>query len=171
MMKIIESERNISFLPIPNEAQVVLDIQLPPFELITSALGLVFDGDRVLLPKLIDRGWDIPGSHIEPGESPEEAFHREVFEELAAKLNQVGILGYQKFIIQAPKPEGYKYPHPVSYQAFFWATVETLEPFVPTVEVEERGFFTPDQAQALSWIQKHEGLYKSALQKATNCSS
>ena len=51
MSQIIESEYEISFLPKPNEGHVVLNDQLPPAELITSALGLVFDGEDLLLPK------------------------------------------------------------------------------------------------------------------------
>lgn len=163
MGAIIQSEYDISFLPKPNEGHVILDDRLPPAQLITSALGLVFDGNRLVLPKLVDRGWDIPGGHIESAESPEEAFRRETLEEVGAVLGRVSLLGYQKLVIHAPIPEGYKYPYPSSYQTFFWATVASFEQFEPTFEVSERGLFPPEEALQLSWVQKHEALYRHAL--------
>lgn len=171
MPKTLMSEYDLSFAPIPNESHVVLDAQPPPAELTTSALGLVFQGDRLLLPKLVERGWDIPGGHIEIGESPEESFRREVLEETGAHLGAVGLLGYQKIVIHAPRPDGYKYPHPVSYQVFFWAQIDRLDPFEPTDEVEERRLFAPQQAVQLEWIKKFKPLYRAALALSINAGS
>lgn len=161
----IISEYDLTFIPIPNEVHIILDDQPPPVELTTSALGLVFYGERLLMPKLVTRGWDVPGGHIEVDESPEETFRREVLEETGAHVGNMGQLGYQKFIIHAPKPDGYKYPHPVSYQAFFWGIASSLVPFEPTDEVAERGFFSQEEALALTWIQRHEPLYRAAVQR------
>lgn len=161
----VMSEYDLHFLPIPNEVHVILDEQHPPVELTTSALGLVFQEDRLLMPKLVERGWDVPGGHIEAGETPGQTFRREVYEETGAHLSKVGLLGYQKFVIHAPKPDGYKYPYPVSYQAFFWGVVSSLKPFEPTFEVSERGFFLPAEARKLDWVQKFEPLYQAALDR------
>ena len=38
-------------------------------------------GGSVLFVDHPERGWEIPGGHLEPGELPEEALHRELFEE------------------------------------------------------------------------------------------
>lgn len=38
-------------------------------------------GGRLLLVEHPERGWELPGGRVEPGESPEEAMHRELFEE------------------------------------------------------------------------------------------
>jgi 8-oxo-dGTP diphosphatase len=49
------------------------------------AAGVLFrdDAGRVLLVKpTYKAGWDIPGGYVEPGESPKQAAHREVREEL-----------------------------------------------------------------------------------------
>lgn len=163
MSKIIMSEFDLAFAPLPNESHIILDDQPPPTELTTSALGLVFDGSRLLLPKLTQRGWDIPGGHIEAGELPEESFRREVREETGAILSVVCPLGYQKIVIHGPKPAGYKYPYPESYQAFYWGLVERLGEFLPDDEVSERQLFAPDEAVKIPWVRKFEPLYRAAL--------
>jgi 8-oxo-dGTP diphosphatase len=162
-MKIIEIEHDIEFLPKSNEAHIVLDSKLPPLELTTSALGLFFDGDRFLMTRLLSRGWDIPGGHIELGETPEQTVRREVYEETRAHLGEIAVLSHQKLIIHAPMPPGYKYPHPVSYQVLFWGSITQLDPFVETIEVGERGLFTPDEVHHLAWVQRHRALYEAAL--------
>ena len=65
--RILSIEQNISWLPQPNESRIVLSSQLPPGEMIATALVLAFDGDRLLQTHLVARGWDIVGGHIEPG--------------------------------------------------------------------------------------------------------
>jgi len=162
-MKIIQSEQNIEFLPQPNEAHIVLDDQLPPLDLISTALGLFFDGDRLLMTRLRSRGWDIPGGHVEPGETPEQTVRREVYEETGAHLGAIMCFSHQKLIVHAPKPLGYTYPHPVSYQMFYTGSIAALDPFVETAEVAERGYFAPAEAQQLAWVQRHRPLYEAAL--------
>ncbi|MFN8488984.1 MAG: NUDIX domain-containing protein [Caldilineaceae bacterium] len=162
-MKIVEIEYDIEFLPKPNEAHAVLDNVLPPIGLITSALGLFFEGDCLLMTHLHSRGWDIPGGHVERGETPEQTVRREVYEETGAQLGEIAVLGHQKLIIHAPKPPNYKYPHPVSYQVLFWGSIAQLAPFVETAEVAERACFAPTEVQQLAWVQRHRPLYEAAL--------
>ena len=59
-----------------------------------AAGALVFnDRDTVLLVKPTYKdGWDIPGGYVEPGETPVDACHREIEEELGVKLPLLRLL-------------------------------------------------------------------------------
>lgn len=162
-MKIIEIESNVAFLPKPNEAYIVLDDQLPPLDLISTSLGLFFEGDRLLMTRLRSRGWDIPGGHVEPGETPEQTVRREVYEETRAHLGEIAVFSHQKLMVHAPKPFGYAYPHPISYQMFYTGSIAGLDPFVETAEVAERGYFALAEVYQLAWVQRHRALYEAAL--------
>ncbi|CAN5705558.1 hypothetical protein BH10CHL1_BH10CHL1_16920 [soil metagenome] len=167
MAKIIEIEHDIEFLPKPNQAQIVLDNTLPPIALVSTALGLFFDGNRLLMTRLQSRGWDIPGGHIEPGETPEQTVRRETYEETGARLDKIAVFSHQKLIVHAPKPSGYHYPHPISYQVFYGGSIAALDPFTETSEAAERALFAPQEVHQLAWVQRHRALYTVALALAT----
>lgn len=145
-----------------NEIQVVISDSLPPQELTTAAFALVFDGDRLLMTNLRRRGWDVPGGHVEPGESPEDTMRREVYEETAAKLGLARPIGYQWIRVLVPRPKGFPFPYPDSYQAFFVARVVSLDEFVQTEEVAGRGLFPPEEARRLAWVEQNRDLYEAA---------
>jgi 8-oxo-dGTP pyrophosphatase MutT (NUDIX family) len=165
-MKTLFVERDIDWLPMPNEARYILDDVLPPRDLITAAFGFLFDGDRFLMSRLVERGWDVPGGHVESDEMPLETMRREVYEETRVRLGKVGLLGYQKILVLGAKPPKHGYPYPVSYQVFYWGYVGIKEPFVPTKEAAERGLFAPEQARQIAWVQRYPALYEAALEAA-----
>lgn len=162
-MQILGTGYNIPWLPLPNEIALILDDQLPPLPTITSALALAFDGERILMTKLSQRGWDIPGGHMEPGEMPETAMRREVMEEAGALLTDVQLLGYQRIRLLGQVPAGYRYPHPDSYQILYLARVDKMVEFASTEEASQRGFFAPVEAQELRWVQENRLMYDQAL--------
>jgi 8-oxo-dGTP diphosphatase len=164
--RILQIEQNISWLPQPNESCIVLSSQLPPREMISTALVLAFDKDRLLQTHLVARGWDIVGGHIEPGESPEETARREAHEEAGARLKELHLLGYQRLRLFGPRPDSYRYSYPDSYQIFYWAQIEALDEFVPTEEARERALFAPDDARELPFVRTLRELYLVALQAA-----
>ena len=160
-MQILGVGRDIAWLPLPNEIALILDTQLPPLPAITSALALAFDGARILMTNLRQRGWDIPGGHLEPGELPEAAMRREVLEEANVLLTDVRLFGYQRIRLLGQVPAGY--PSPDSYQVFYLARVAELGEFTGTEEASQRALFAPAAAQELKWVQENRLMYEQAL--------
>lgn len=165
---ILQIEHDIPWLPLPNEGQMVLSERLPPLELSVTALVLAFSGDRLLQTQLVKRGWDVVGGHIEPGESPEEAVHREAFEEAGARLGTLHLLGYQRLRLLGPRQESYRYPYPENYQIFYCARISALDDFVTNAETKGRGLFSPTEAEQLPWVQAHKAFYLAALSAIRN---
>ncbi len=171
--RILQIVHNLSWLPQPNEGRTVLSSQLPPGDMIATALVLAFDRGRLLQTHLAARGWDIVGGHIEPGESPEEAARREAYEEAGARLRELHVLGYQRLRLLGPRPASYRYSYPDSYQVFYWAQIEALDEFIPTEEARERALFAPDDARELPTSsyrrRKHENGRFSRLTMLVSC--
>ena len=137
-MEVIYTAQNIGFLPKPNEERLILSRDLPLSAHCTAVFALAFDRGRLLLTQDKEWGWAFPGGHIEAGEDIEDAIRRETYEETGARLGEIGVLGYTHFHISGPKPEGYKYPYPDSYLVYYWAQVQSLEPFRETTESRGR---------------------------------
>lgn len=61
--------------------------------------ALIRRGDQILITK--DQQWELPGGHIDAGETPEGALHREIDEELGVN---VVIDGLQDVFISSADP-------------------------------------------------------------------
>jgi len=170
---ILSVERDVAFLPKSNEITLVLADALPPTSAVAAAFGLVFNGDRLLLAHLRDatRAWDLPGGHLEPGERPEAAMEREVYEETAIYVEQPRLFAYQRLRILAPKPAGYAFPYPDSAMVFYRAVIRRIDPFVPTAEVRARAFLPPEQVRQTRWAQRTPALYEAARADAASSPS
>lgn len=73
-----------------------LEFYAAPFRAPLRAFaGLVFawDGDRVLICEIGDRGWSIPSGRVEPNENSAEAVEREALEEAGALLSNLQYIG------------------------------------------------------------------------------
>jgi 8-oxo-dGTP diphosphatase len=79
-----DTESEVRFIP-----SNIVPIDLPK----TAAVIYAFKSDELLIIKN-QRGWDIPGGHIEPGETPEQAIARELTEEAAARVEHIQLAGY-----------------------------------------------------------------------------
>lgn len=69
---------------------------MEPTHFVSVAALVTNENGEILLVKSPWRGWEYPGGLIEPGETFEEALHREVFEEAGVKIEITGFVGICK---------------------------------------------------------------------------
>ncbi len=160
--RVIGTGRDLTAKP-PVEITSLLSDALPPLETITAAFALAFQGDRFLLTDLVARGLDIPGGHVEAGETPEEAMRREVYEETGAILGPARLLAYERRRILGPKPPGYPFPYPDSHLVYYVARVASLDEFVPDAEAKGPVLLPPEEARLVPWVRSNEVLFEAAL--------
>lgn len=111
---------------------------------VTSTHGFCFHEGQAVLVNLDSRGWDIPGGHMEAGETPEECFAREAMEE-ASIAGDAEMLGY--ILVdnrQDPHFVPGKYPE-IGCQVFYRMNVTDYLPFEGVFEASERRLVDPAQ--------------------------
>lgn len=165
-MQTIHIQEEIEWLPKPNRMSTVVTDQTPERHAVSCAFVLAFHGDAIVLTDLHERGWDIPGGHVESGESLEDAARRELFEETGAHVDSLEQIGYMKIELFGERPVGYAYPFPNSYMVFYWGKVTKLEEVQLNNEVRGRGTFRPNDAMQVPWIRENAGLYREAIARA-----
>jgi ADP-ribose pyrophosphatase YjhB (NUDIX family) len=79
------------------------DTIFPKKELLSAVFLIALDGSKILAIRN-ERGWEIPGGHIEPCETHEEALIREVQEEAGATFSDAKLLA----IIESSNQDKYK---------------------------------------------------------------
>ncbi|RIW32721.1 NUDIX domain-containing protein [Bacillus salacetis] len=137
--------------------------QLPPLEKITSVHGCCFHQGKVLLVNIKGRGFNFPGGHVEGGETPEQAFHREVLEEgwVKGRVRHVGMIKVSHRNNPQFDPKG-KYPL-IGYQVFYRMDIEEMLPFQRNNESSCRIWAEPSEVPYV--INDHE-LALEALNEA-----
>jgi 8-oxo-dGTP pyrophosphatase MutT (NUDIX family) len=112
--------------------QMVTSETLPPPSRISAVFVVAFRGGKILAVRL-DRGWDIPGGHREPGEQPLDALAREVMEEAGATLTD-------------PRPFAtLSEPGRKSVMVLYAAAAYSLRPFASAPDSRERAELPPDE--------------------------
>ncbi|MEV5498974.1 NUDIX domain-containing protein [Nonomuraea fuscirosea] len=133
-MTFVLATETVPWIPVAHRLDVILSESLPPAERTTSAFAFVSDeGGRTLMTCVgrEGRGWDIPGGHLEPGESAVDAASRELYEETGLHLppSALSIFAWQRIELLEPPPASYRYPA-LAYMAMFRAALPA--PGAPT---------------------------------------
>ncbi len=153
----------LDWLPPGGQLRVIQGDRLPPQELITGVHVYCFSGQDLLLVKHEKRGWDMPGGHLERGESLLPALARELAEEGDATAKNFKQLALLEVDVSAGVPIGYRYPAPKSYMVAYTAEVDQLLPFKAYFETVERRLFSPAEVRQLEWYSSHKEVYELAL--------
>ena len=151
-------------MPGNSEARLYHTDEMPPVDICSTAFAFAFMDDRMLMTRLVKRGWDIPGGHIEPGESPEQAVIRETIEETQVVIQPLELVGVQELEVFGPLPRD-GWTTPLGAQLFFLCTVIDTLPFFSTRETNERAFLAPDFIRTIPTMINHDLLYEIALKR------
>jgi 8-oxo-dGTP diphosphatase len=168
MKKLVRVDSEIPWLATRGEGRLYITDELPQLDLCYTAFGFAFESERVLLTRLVDRDWDIPGGRIEPGETPAQAAIREVWEETYARVEITSLIGIQELELFGPRPENHRWGYPMTIQVYYACQIQALEPFLPNDETRARNFFAPEQARQIPTMHNHLALYEEALRRVTS---
>lgn len=128
----------------------------PKPELISAVFLIALKGSKILAIKN-ERGWDIPGGHIENGETPEEALIREVQEEAGVVFSNAKLLA----IIESDNPDTYKDKVMLIYTTQNF----TLEEFMPSEDA-----FSREVIEIENFLEKYRGAvdFRELISRAQN---
>lgn len=87
-----------------------------------------------------ERGWGLPGGHVEAGESPEDCVRREANEECGITLGKLTVIG--GWLAEKVKETEYNEKYPKhAYQLMYLAQIEAIsDNYTPQHEILERKF-------------------------------
>lgn len=168
MKKLLFTEKNVYWIEGENVVETYLADELPNINDCTSSHAIVFK-DGALLHTELRKGersarmLDIPGGHLDEGETLEHAVVRETFEETGVYIKVIKLVGYIKVTVISPKPEGYRYPYPVSYMAFYLCEVVEETPFDGNEDTHGRVWLMPLEFEKSEWCRSNKKLLEEIL--------
>ena len=121
------------------------NMEVQNHHVITSVHAVCIEHGKILLSSINNRGFNIPGGHIDAGETIEQALHREVYEEayIKGKGTYIGCLQVSHQENPHFNPNG-KYPI-IAYQAFYRMDITECLPFLREFEAISRIWVEPSE--------------------------
>lgn len=159
-MELISEQEQVDWLPDNARLSLYRIDRLPERELISSVHAFCLEGAKLLFVKHQNRSWDIPGGHLEAGESAEQALKRELLEEAAVQIEQPEPVACLQVAFGKPYPQSLKYPVPISYLVIYKTYVKEMLEFAAHYETTERKFFTVQEISELDWVKRNRSLFE-----------
>jgi 8-oxo-dGTP pyrophosphatase MutT (NUDIX family) len=160
----IKSPQNFNTLPQGSTVKRFLSESFPyDQKFVTSVFCLVFCGEKVLFTQIHDEGHpeiDIPGGHVDNGETIIGAVEREVYEETGFVLDNPHFIAYDEITVPNSPPD-YLYPAPKAYLQFYIANAENMD-----LENKNGLWLELDEARKIQWVQNNRALFESMYQEA-----
>jgi len=124
-----------------------------------SAGGIVLKNGKVLLTKHSqNHHWSFPKGLIDPGQTPPEAAVREVREEGGVEAEILDKVGYNKYVYTLNEEKIFK------VVTYFLMKYVSGDPKDHDWEVEEAGWYTPEDALKQLTFSQDKALLKKALE-------
>lgn len=161
----VMTRTDVSYIPTPNTVDVLISDLPAPANITPTAFMFAFTptGDLVLSNNR-RRGLEVPGGHVEPGESMKVAAKRETFEETGALMDSCFPVGIFRNTTEGQRPEGYRYPFPLSCQQFYAGVATALMRYVENDECLSPEIVKPGDVHKKLSVGEYE-LYKVAFEK------
>jgi ADP-ribose pyrophosphatase YjhB (NUDIX family) len=163
MPEVLQTFDNVKWLSTEHTFNLVSTTELPDLPKTQSVFMMAFEDENILLANVHGKGWDIPGGHIEGGETPEEAIVRIMFEETGASLLVSGLLGYVEITLHGDKPTSYPYAYPTTYMPIYWGMVNSIAAPSSSMGVGAPKLFPQHKVERNNLLPYHMPFYEQAL--------
>ena len=167
--KLISKETDLPWIEAGSVLETYIASEMPPIELCSSAYAFVFKNGAFLQTELREgerpvRQLDIPGGHVDEGETPEEAVIRETFEETGVRIKVRDLVAYSRVTITSDCPANYRYPYPISYILFYEGVVKEETDFKGNEEVHGRVWLLPEEFHRSEFCIKNKALLTKVME-------
>lgn len=158
--ELLRQVKNVPWMQKPNDYETWRSSTYPPRHLITAVFAVVQKDNSFLFVKYNNdpasgRQYDLPGGHIDQGETPEETIVREVLEEACVLVRPVMPVGYYRCFIHGLQKVPDKYPFPESYMAIVYCTIVEERPFIKQHETIDRLYLSLNTLKRMKWREDH----------------
>lgn len=142
--------------------------EMPELSLCTAAFCVVTYQGKLLIVEHANRGFELPGGHVDPEEQLSLTVQREVLEEVGARILSPEYFGYKR--VSPPKPIPHRddptkyYPFPHSFVPYFVAEAVELFDIPLASDVKGTKLVTFEEAaQLFAPGHNHDKIVRQAL--------